>query len=412
MLCAFLLYNFFMKKLIAFLTLLLLSSLFILPGSSAASFYKAKPAQLKGKKGKLIRSKAAPKTVRLAAASRNRTVLYTTRTVSGKRVAASGTVMLPKGKAPRGGWPVILFHHGTTGMADVCAPSRGNPLIKSYSDISSLYRSWLAAGYALVLPDYEGLGTPGPHPYLIGKSQARSSLDMLPAAKKLFPALSRKYSIIGHSQGGQAAIFSASIAKGYMKGFQNVGTISYAPASGLDLQAKLLAALGSEPSSLTALATLIVRSAAKEARTNPAPVLNPRIFSKKDSVLSRKGFSLWQDVDKVCLPQMGARTAASGGLAPSAFLTASDWTSNPTLIKIEKVLKAMDPTLKVSGNLAILQGTADTTVLPDLTNTLVSRLEGLNPARVDYEIYPGATHSSILETSAADVLLRLSGWFK
>ena len=42
----------------------------------------------------------------------------------GAKDAISGSVSVPKGKPPKGGWPVITWAHGTTGVADICAPSR------------------------------------------------------------------------------------------------------------------------------------------------------------------------------------------------------------------------------------------------------------------------------------------------
>ena len=53
-----------------------------------------------------------------------------------------------------------------------------------------LLQRWLKAGYAVVRTDYEGLGTPGVHPYLVGRSEGRSVLDAVRAARALDPRLS------------------------------------------------------------------------------------------------------------------------------------------------------------------------------------------------------------------------------
>ena len=123
----------------------------------------------------------------LAKAASTKLVLYTSVTPKGKRVAVSGSVSVPKGKPPKHGWPVISFAHGTTGTADVCAPSRnrkGNPARAYISYIDPELNAWLKAGYAVVRTDYQGLGTPGPHPYLIGKAEGRSVLDIVRAARR------------------------------------------------------------------------------------------------------------------------------------------------------------------------------------------------------------------------------------
>jgi hypothetical protein len=54
----------------------------------------------------------------------NTLVLYTQVGVRGRLVAVSGIVSVPKGRAPKRGWPVLTYAHGTTGIADACAPSR------------------------------------------------------------------------------------------------------------------------------------------------------------------------------------------------------------------------------------------------------------------------------------------------
>ena len=118
----------------------------------------------------------------LKSAKSNRLLLYRSTATNGAAIAVSGTVAIPKGTPPKGGWPVISWAHGTTGIADACAPSRRDAF-GGYDH--ALLNRWLKAGYAVVRTDYEGLGTPGDHPYLIGVSEGRSVLDMVRAARKL-----------------------------------------------------------------------------------------------------------------------------------------------------------------------------------------------------------------------------------
>ena len=47
-----------------------------------------------------------------------------------------------------------------------------------------LANTLLAAGYVIVAPDYEGLGTSGVHPYLNLSSQATSAIAAVKAAKE------------------------------------------------------------------------------------------------------------------------------------------------------------------------------------------------------------------------------------
>src|SRR4051812_23881884 len=183
----------------------------LLPASAAQaapppSFYNP-PSPLPGAKhGDVIRSRTLIGSIALKAAKANKLVLYRSVGLANKNVAVSGLVALPKGKAPKSGWPVITWAHGTTGMADQCAPTiagQGDP---------ALLNTWVKKGYAVVATDYDGLGTPGVHPYLNGNSEGHSILDVVRAARKLYPALGKRVVISGHSQGGQAALWAASLA--------------------------------------------------------------------------------------------------------------------------------------------------------------------------------------------------------
>src|SRR3954453_21221170 len=106
----------------------------------------------------------------LKPAASNTLVLYRSTGSNGKTNAVSGTITVPTGKAPKGGWPILTWAHGTTGIADSCAPSRDPKGVLTSYVVPDLQR-WLKAGYAGVRPDYQGLGTPGVHGYLIGKDE-------------------------------------------------------------------------------------------------------------------------------------------------------------------------------------------------------------------------------------------------
>lgn len=169
-------------------------------GPAGAAFYAGKGGK---KHGDLIWWRKETGSDALKNASSNRLVLYRSQGV-GKNVAVSGSVAVPKGRAPKGGWPVITWAHGTTGLADSCAPTVNGDLT---AYIHPLLQTWLKKGWAVVRTDYEGLGTPGSvHPYLIGKSEGQGVLDIVRAARQLDPRIGRKVVISGHSQGGQAAL--------------------------------------------------------------------------------------------------------------------------------------------------------------------------------------------------------------
>lgn len=143
---------------------------------------------------------------RLAEARVSERVLYSSRggPDGRKPIIVSGAVYLPKGKAPAGGWPVIAWAHGTVGFPDICAPS-----FNGWSQRDAAYlNGWLKQGYAVVASDYEGLGTDGPHPYMMSRSEATAVLDAVVASRTTYKISSRVV-IVGQSQGAHAAANAA-----------------------------------------------------------------------------------------------------------------------------------------------------------------------------------------------------------
>ena len=87
-------------------------------------------------------------------------------------------------------------------------------------------------GYIVAATDYPGLGAPETHPYLVGESEARAVLDSVRAARELTGAPAR-FAVWGHSQGGQAALFTGMLAKSYAPELDLVGAAAAAPATEL-----------------------------------------------------------------------------------------------------------------------------------------------------------------------------------
>ena len=135
---------------------------------------------------------------------------YVTTDTFGEKALSTGTVFLPPGTAPEGGWPVISWAHGTSGLGDTCAPSLIGP---SYAERDLPYlANWLAQGYAIVASDYAGLGTPGLATYLDGRTTAHNVVDMVKAGRSHNEDLSRSWVAVGQSQGAGAAIYTARYA--------------------------------------------------------------------------------------------------------------------------------------------------------------------------------------------------------
>lgn len=360
--------------------------LFLLLASTAQAaapegdaFYTAPQDKLQGKPGTVIWSrqvKSGP--VRIQGSSKTTLLLYRSRSVSGQPIAVSGLLDLPKGKAPKGGFKVISYAHGTTGMADACAPSRASsastPAYGYVAYTAPMLSSWIKKGYAVVRTDYEGLGTPGPHPYLIGNSEGRGVVDIVQAARSVDKKLSSEYAIAGHSQGGQAALFAAQGSKSWAPSLKLRGTVAFAPASHIYDQKTLLSSLSS-PSALSTLATMIITSAAREAGKEPA------------SFLSSSAQAFLPQLEELCTAQLNEPSSLAG-LAPSELLAFDDGSLDPTL-------QAMNPEVKSSAPLFMLQGESDSTVFAFLTNKLSSEL-GDKKNKMTYKTYPGLDHAGVV----------------
>ncbi len=156
-------------------------------------------------------------------------VVYTsTSGVDGSSQRVSGTVFAPEGTAPEGGWPIIAYGHGTTGVLEDCGPSTDPELLGSSQIVAALVRS----GHVVAVSDYQGLGLDGTyHPYLDARTVGNNLIDSVRAARKLVPNTSTRWASFGGSQGGQAAWAANELASSYGEGLDMVGSVSLVPAA-------------------------------------------------------------------------------------------------------------------------------------------------------------------------------------
>lgn len=156
-------------------------------------------------------------------------VVYTsTSGIDGSTQRVSGTIFAPEGSAPEGGWPIIAYGHGTTGVLNDCGPSTDPELLGSSQIVAALVRS----GYVVAVSDYQGLGLDGTyHPYLDARTVGNNLIDSVRAARKLVPGTSTRWASFGGSQGGQAAWAANELARSYGAGLDMVGSVSLVPAA-------------------------------------------------------------------------------------------------------------------------------------------------------------------------------------
>ncbi|MEZ5171604.1 MAG: lipase family protein [Acidimicrobiia bacterium] len=186
-------------------------------GPGGAGFYEPPDPLPPGEPGELIWYRETDDPV--AGAGRSFRVLYHSRREDGSDTAVSGIVSVPEGPAPPGGWPVESYGHPTTGITDCDAPSLwggAEPSIPGTIDART---------------DYEGLGTPGEHTYLVGGALGRNMLDIARAAGQI-PEVDASSQVVlrGYSEGGHAALFAGEQARSYAPELDVVGVVAAAPA--------------------------------------------------------------------------------------------------------------------------------------------------------------------------------------
>lgn len=195
-------------------------------GAPVVDAFYDPPVALPTGHGQLIRSDAYGG--RIPSGATVSRILYTTTDSYGVPEAASALVIVPDTAAAHA-LPIVLWNHGTTGVARGCAPSLRDDAATGWA-IPALGQA-IAHDWIVVAPDYAGQGAPGVFPYLIGEGEARSALDAVLAAQRLPHVWASDDVVVwGHSQGGHAALWSSAIARRYAPSLQVLGTAALAPA--------------------------------------------------------------------------------------------------------------------------------------------------------------------------------------
>lgn len=291
------------------------------------------PAQLTAP-GKLLREQSAPQLLNLLNDEKlpghARKILYTSTTVHGKIVPVSGFVIEPanpwRGKGPT---PTVVFGPGTRGAGDACAPSRGNLLLAKFDASNGAlglnyeilnYQAASLMGMRVVVTDYIGLGTPGPHSYVIHDEEAHAMLD---AARATVPK-GDPVAFWGYSQGGGASAAAAEQHASYAPELNVKGTYSGAPPA--DLIATMRGVEGS--------AILGVLGFAVEGMTDRFPQFKAVI----DRSVSPRGREFVDSTKNACIGDAALRW----GLRDSRTFTVTKETITDAVLKDPEIVSLLD----------------------------------------------------------------------
>ena len=303
-------------------------------------------------------------------------IRYRSVSVEGRPVEVTGMVARPASSPPPGGYPILAWAHGTTGVADDCAPSRWG------AEVLRTVQPFLEAGFVVAATDYEGLGTPGVHPYLVSISEGRSVLDSARAAREVVDDVSERVVVMGHSQGGHAALATAEIAGDWSPELELAGTISVAPAADL----VNVVPIGLLHADAFGFGALIVAGWADAYSDLEAA-----------DVLTDAGLEVVDVAEQKCVVDV---FEAVGGRPIDAFVRRTPSELPEWRRRIEE--NTIHPH-RVAGPVLVVQGEDDILIPARLTEPLAHELCEAGVA-VRYAAYPGEGHGSVLLAASDDMV--------
>ena len=366
--------------------------------SAFYSWQDALPAQ----PGVMLREETLPESQYQAAAAQNFRILYSSTSGRGDtgdrvgaargghdRITVSGTLYLPQKPTPKGGWPIVAWAHGTTGIADVCAPSwQGrSPRDKQYLD------AWLTQGFAVVATDYQGLGTPGIHPYLLWRSEGYSVLDAVRAALHSHgKQLRNQIVVVGQSQGSGAALGATFLAREYAPELKVLGTVA------------------------TGLVVTFRPSAQLKLAPKPAQYTDPTLMDPAYAILRIAGTdrSLHPDIDTSAFVTEKGRTLLHAALtscihdlfdlsAREKLTGAQVFTGNLATIDSDMEANFELPSARMPVPIFVGTGLADGEAgTAQQYNAVAGMCTAGTP--VEWRTYPGLTHNGAVNVSLRDSL--------
>jgi len=334
---------------------------------------------------------------------------YKMKGIKGTETQATALVFTPKTAPPAGGWPIVAWGHGTTGVIDQCAPSRMKLITTTILGVDrsthDMIDSFVKEGYVVVAPDYEGLGEPGGqemHPFLHLKSAAYSITDAVVATKSwLGNKVSNKWAVAGVSQGGHAALGAAEYAARANMDYK--GAVALAPANNLemlenitetDLANKTRAEQMMGYPALDAL-TSFMGAGMKSLYPNE-PVYTNIFNDPYHTPAARAEERCLAGVIAAFTDRTNRTEGLFGRLVNFSRRKKAEYKDNPIVRQfLDKDSQPLQTQVKTP--IIIYQGGADTIVYPQATDALVEKARALN-TKIEYRTDPTWRHVNIQAT--------------
>lgn len=333
------------------------------------AFYSAPSSMPDGPTGTIIRSEVLAG--HFAGATTYR-VLYTSTGFDGELTAVSGIIVVPDTAVPNGGRKVLAYTHGTVGVTPRCAPSLAGALDPLNIEGGP---EFISAGYVIAMTDYQGLGTAGPHPYLIGATEAMNALDIVRAARNLSEAnAGPEFAVWGHSQGGHASLFTGQLAAIYAPELDLVGVAAGAPVPDLIQLFKV--------NIDTTIGKILIAMAMHSWSELYDTTLDDIVTPAARPIVGRIAENCLYDKLQVLASVPGALAL---GLT---FLTKPPWEADPWKTIAATNTPGQDP---INVPILITQGDQDTIVDPAVTQEFVGGLCAKGE-QVDFRLLAGIGH--------------------
>jgi pimeloyl-ACP methyl ester carboxylesterase len=296
------------------------------------------------------------------------TIEYRSQTVLGEPTTVTGWVAIPDDAEP--GAPVVAWAHPTLGLGDDCAPS-----LQTAGPFA--YQRHLDAGRVVVATDYEGLGGPGVHPYLLSESEARSIFDIVRAAQELDARTGTDLIVWGFSQGGHAALSAAGMAAELAPDLNVRGVVAVAPA--VDLIGWPPVAIGTAEQGYIAA---IVAGWSDALGLDPA------------EVIAADALPLLEEVRERCADPLTFEIASRNDAFVVDPSTVQPWAA---------LLEENSPELRhIDAPVLLVVGGDDHLFVAELLPLVVTSMCEVDTP-LTTNLYPGETHQSVNAAADADI---------
>ncbi|MEP6861430.1 MAG: alpha/beta fold hydrolase [Deltaproteobacteria bacterium] len=340
-------------------------------------------------------------------------------TVGTARAEGDMAAVLLVPEHPLANAPLVVFGHGSVGVAAKCAPTRldlsGAVHDEDYP--SMLYRL-AGAGFTVIAPDYNGFSYNQPPGYFNAEDEAHSILDATRAAAKILPSPPAKVVFVGHSQGGHAVVAAQTYAKAYGMTGELVGVAALAPLwASLDLFAAGTTPTGGLMTATDDSAILYAMEyaySAGELRDGTGHGVD--VFATAKQVAAKDTMLGGECYDDVKLQALGTTPADffdstyinAVGNACSLGGTCTDQLSTKWKAIWQTDRPALDPT---GAPLLILNGGADTFVIPGRANCAKKKFtadlsSGTPTTTVKYCYDDNAGHRDLVRDGLADYVVK------